>query len=599
MTPGVQNKAPNHYPPHVLREYALIADGERGAVVGPRGDIVWMCAPRWDSEAVFSALIGGRGAYAVTPVPVFVWGGYYEENSLVWHSRWTTNDGTIECRDALALPADTERAVLLRRIQAVEQNAQVRVHLDLRGKYGARALTGLSRDHGIWTARSAGLHVRWSGADAATVSRESGHHSFLTMDLTLPAGTDHDLVLEISSAPLPDEPVNPSAAWSATETAWQTAVPALDDCLAPPDTRHSYAVLRGMTSASGGMVAAATTSLPERAGAGRNYDYRYVWIRDQCYSGQAGAAIGGHDLLDDAVRFIGARLLEHGDRLAPAYTTSGQAVPDQRPLGLPGYPGGTDIVGNWVNKQFQLDAFGESLLLFAAAAQLDRLDTDGWRAARTAADAIGNRWSEPDAGIWEIDDQPWTHSRLTCAAGLRALAGAHPSSADAVEWLSLADRIVADTSAHALNPATGAWQRSPDDPRLDASLLLCGLRGAIPPDDPRTVATLSAYARDLTVNGYAYRFQQDERPLGQAEGAFSLCGFLMALATHQQGDVLSAQGWFERTKAACGTPQLYSEEYDAAQHQMRGNLPQAFVHALMVEAAARLANDAVRQTAGA
>ncbi|MGI8433558.1 MAG: trehalase-like domain-containing protein [Nocardioidaceae bacterium] len=332
MTPGVENKAPDHYPSHVLREYALIADGERGAVVGPRGDIVWMCAPRWDSDAVFSALIGGRGGYAVTPVPVIVWGGYYEENSLIWHSRWTTHDGTVECRDALALPADPDRLVLLRRIQAVEGNAQVRVHLDLRGKYGARALTGLSRDHGIWTARSAGLHVRWSGADAAAASRESGHHSFLTMDLTLPVGTDHDLVLEISSVPLPDEPVNPSAAWSATETAWQTAVPDLEDCLAPPDTRHSYAVLRGMTSASGGMVAAATTSLPERAGAGRNYDYRYVWIRDQCYSGQAGAAIGGHDLLDDAGRFIGARLLEHGDRLAPAYTTTGLAVPDQRPL---------------------------------------------------------------------------------------------------------------------------------------------------------------------------------------------------------------------------------------------------------------------------
>jgi GH15 family glucan-1,4-alpha-glucosidase len=410
------------------------------------------------------------------------------------------------------------------------------------------------------------------------------------MELTVPAGSSHDFVLEIGAGALPDTPVDPTVAWVATEASWRSAVPELADCLNPPDARHSYAVLRGLTSASGAMVAAATTSLPERAEAGRNYDYRYAWIRDQCYAGEAMAAAGGHELLDDAVRFVSARLLEHGDRLAPAYTSVGGVVPDQRNLGLSGYPGGTDIIGNWVNKQFQLDVFGESLLLLAAAARLDRIDTESWRAAEVAADAIATRWTEPDAGIWEIDDQPWTHSRLICAAGLRAIASAHPGNGDAVDWLSLADRIVADTSAHAIDREAGNWQRTPDDPRLDAALLLPGLRGAVPADDPRTVATLAAYTRDLAREGFAYRFRQDDRPLGRAEGTFQLCGFLMALSTHQQGDSLAALGWYERTRAACGPPQLYSEEYDAAQHQMRGNLPQAFVHALMVEASSRLAS---------
>ena len=129
------------------------------------------------------------------------------------------------------------------------------------------------------------------------------------------------------------------------------------------------------------MVAAATTSLPERAEAGRNYDYRYVWIRDQCYAGQAAAAAGAPALLDDAVRFVTARILDHGPDLKPAYTTQGAAVPDQRTLDLPGYPGGKNLIGNWVNQQFQLDAFGESLLLLAAAGRADRLDTDHWKAA--------------------------------------------------------------------------------------------------------------------------------------------------------------------------------------------------------------------------
>ena len=331
------------------------------------------------------------------------------------------------------------------------------------------------------------------------------------------------------------------------------------------------------------MVAAATTSLPERAEAGRNYDYRYVWIRDQCYVGHAVAADGPHPLLDDAVRFVGARLLEHRENLAPAYTTTGGPIPDPRQLELSGYPGGFDIIGNRVAGQFQLDAFGEALLLFAEAAGFGRLDTDGWAAAETAAEAIARRWTEPDAGIWEIDNRPWTHSRLTAAGGLRAIASAHPAMNRAAEWLSLADTIVADTARRATASA-GHWQRSPEDPGLDAALLLPGLRGAVPADDPRTIATLAAYARDLTKDGYAYRFRPDGRPLGDAEGAFLLCGFLLALALEQQGDSLSAQGWYERTRTACGPPQLFSEEYDQSQRQMRGNLPQAFVHALMIEA---------------
>ena len=576
------------YPPHVLREYALLADGERGAILGPRGDIVWMCAPRWDSDAIFSSLIGGSGAYAITPVDTYVWGGYYEPGSLIWRSRWVTTHGIIECREALAYPADPHRLILLRRVIAVDGDAHVQVTLSPHSNFGNDALLQLRQSAGAWTARTGRLNLRWAGAAQAQPEGNRSHRR-LTFECSVPAGQYRDFVLEISDQSLPSEIPSPARLWEATETAWHAAVPAVTNALASADTRHSYAVLQGLTSRGGGMVAAATTSLPERANAGRNYDYRYVWIRDQCYAGQAVAAGGPHPLLDDAVSYVGARLLEHADRMAPAYTTTGAPVPDQHHLNLPGYPGGSDIIGNWVNQQFQLDAFGEALLLFAAAAGHDRLDTDGWKAAETAAAAISRRWTEPDAGIWEIDDRPWTHSRLTAAAGLRAIAATHPSPERAGEWLSLADAIVADTARHATAPA-GHWQRSPDDAGLDAALLLPGLRGAVPADDPRTIATLAAYTRDLTRDGYAYRFRQDARPLGDAEGAFLLCGFLMALATNQQDDQLTARGWYERTRAACGPPQLLSEEYDAAQHQMRGNLPQAFVHALMIESSIRLAD---------
>ncbi len=583
-------RARPHAAPQPLRQYALLADGERGVVLGPRGDFVWMCAPRWDSAAVFSSLIGGPGLYAVTPMARFVWGGYYEEGSLIWRDRWVTEDDIVECREALAFPGDPHRAVLLRRVSAERAPARLSVVLDPCADFGEHPMRELARDDdGVWTARAGELWLRWRGAAHATPC--GGKDGWLAAELTVRPGEHHDLVLEISDVPFADGPPDPALTWRATEAAWARTVPDLSHTIARRDARHAYTVLRGLTGSAGGMVAAATTSLPERAEQGRNYDYRYVWIRDQCYAGQAVAAAGTPALLDDAVRFVTARLHEHGPNLAPAYSVDGSPIPDQRELGLAGYPGGFDLVGNWVNKQFQLDGLGEALLLFAAAARCDRLDPDGWSAAEIAAKAIEARWREPDAGVWELDNRMWAHSRLICAAGLRAIAAVAEPAPAAGRWCAQADALVTETAATCLHPS-GRWQRSPDDPGLDGALLLPPIRGALPADDPRTTTTLRAYAAELTEDHLAYRFRHDDRPLADAEGAFVLCGFVMALAQRQQGDLPSAMRWFERNRAACGPAGLFSEEYDVAQRQMRGNLPQAFVHALMLECAARLAEAA-------
>jgi GH15 family glucan-1,4-alpha-glucosidase len=571
--------------PHVLREYSLLADGERGALVGPRGDIVWMCFPRWDSEGLFSSLIGGQGAYSVTPRARFVWGGFYEPGGLIWRSRWVTEESLIECREALALPGRPERAVILRRVVALDKRARVRVVLNPRGGFGDTPARGLRRsDEGHWRGRVGDAQFLWSGAPDAEPRADGHGGKALCAELELDEGGHHDLVLVIDAREEP-EPVDAEPLWKGTEAAWAERVPRLEQTAAPRDARHAYAVLSGLTSGGGGMVAAATTSLPERAQEGRAFDYRYVWIRDQSYTGPAVARAGPHQLLDEAVRFVGERLLEDGRELRPAYTVAGERVPDERQLDLPGYPGGTDTIGNWVNEQFQLDAFGEALLLFAAADRHDHVDADGWRAAEIAAEAIAARWREPDAGIWELDPANWTHSRLICAAGLRAI-GRRPQAGErASEWMALADTLTSDAATNGLHPS-GRWQRAPEDPRLDASLLLAAIRGAVPAEDPRTLATLRAMEEELIEDGYAYRYRPDERALGEAEGAFLLCGFWMALAWYQQGDQARAARWFERNRAACGPPGLLSEEFDVRQRQMRGNLPQAFVHALLLECAA-------------
>ena len=170
--------------PHVLREYALIADGERGALIGPDGAIAWLCAPRWDSPAVFSGLLGGQGRYAVTPSdPWNVWGGYYETGSLIWRSRWGGGSSHTECREALARPADPHKAVILRRIEAVDGPARVDVLLDVRAGFGRSRMTGLSRTGGCWTGRSGAIRFRWSGAARARRTADG-----LAFTLSLPAG---------------------------------------------------------------------------------------------------------------------------------------------------------------------------------------------------------------------------------------------------------------------------------------------------------------------------------------------------------------------------------------------------------------------------
>lgn len=570
--------------PHVLREYALLADGERGALIGPSGDICWLCAPYWHSDAVLTSLIGGRGVYAVTPHDRFVWGGRYEDGTLIWQSRWMTDHGVVWCRDALAFPGDAQRLVLLRRISAPDHRARFDVTLDLRSGYGRSGMTQVHRDHGVWTGRCGGLRVRWTGGGKATRHRSGALRTTVELD----RGEQHDLVLELSSAALPTDPPDADNAWEATEYGWSQAVPELSGSVSARDARHSYAVLRGLTSSGGGMVAAATTSLPERADRGRNYDYRYVWIRDQALTGQAIATTGAYPLLDDAVRFVSARLHEHGARLAPAYTVHADPVPDERQLRLPGYPGGNDVLGNQVRGQFQLDIFGEALSLLAAAARLDRLESRDWRAAEIAVDAIAQRWTEPDAGIWELQNANWTESRLACVAGLRAAAGAGAPPAQAARWLTLADTIFAEVAATCTHPS-GRWQRAPDDAGLDAALVLPQIRGAVAADDPRTDRTMSALLAELADDHYLYRFRQQPGPLDEAEGAFLLCGFLMAISQHQRGAEVEAFRWFERNRSACGPPSLFSEEYDVTQRQLRGNLPQAFVHALMIEASVRLA----------
>jgi GH15 family glucan-1,4-alpha-glucosidase len=573
---------------HVLRAYALVADGERGAVIGPAGEVAWLCFPGWDDGPVFASLLGGAGRYVIRPTGRFVWGGQYDEGTLIWRNRWLIGGNVTDCVEALAFPGRPDRAVLVRRVIARQGPAEVSVHLELRHDFGnGRPARLRATAPGIWEGRLGGVHVRWQPTRVVRDVEWSAGAAHVVARLD--AGTHVDFTLELSTTGFDDDPADADEVLKATALEWEAVAPSsIGVDLAERDVRHAIAVLRGMTTASGAMVAAATTSLPERADEGRNYDYRYAWIRDQCYTGIAAARAteAADAMVDDAVRFVHEQILADGPKLRPAYRHTGELVPDEQAIDLPGYPGAAEVyVGNPAGGQFQLDIFGEALSLFAAAAARDRMTGDAWRAAEVAVAAIVARWTEPDAGVWEVEPARYTHSRLACVAGLRAIAAHAPGGGSrTTRWLALADAIMADVAANSVH-RSGRWQRASDDDRVDAALLLAGIRGALPVDDPRMEATLAAVRQELVVDGYTFRYQVDNAPLGQAEGAFLLCGFWLAQATHLAGDAVAAAHLFERNRAACGPPGIYTEEYDTHERQLRGNFPQAFVHAALVETA--------------
>lgn len=571
--------------PAVLREHTLIADGERGAVIGPHGNILWLCVPRWHDEPVFAALIGGRGHYTVTPSDSWnVWGGSYRSNSLIWGGRWVTTDSIIECEDSLSYPADLDVAVILRRIRAVSGTARMTVSLQPSSGFDGHLLSETSRDDdGVWTGQADDVRIRWQGARDAELNTEG----CLQFELELDEGEEHVLALELSRSDLPETPPDAGELLESTYRSWDRTVSEVDRPGTNADILHSYAVLAGLTSQDHGMVAAATMSLPERPKAHRDYDYRYAWIRDQCYAGQAVAQLGPNSLFESALTFVSGRINEHGMDLKPAYRVDGGELPAEHRVGLLGYPGGTNIAGNWVHDQFQLDTIGEALNLFSKAAELDRMNGHRWEAVATCVRIIEERWQRPDAGVWELDDDFWTHSRLACVAGLRSIAS-HTTREEGARWESLAEAIMADIGADGTDE-NGAWRQLPDRPGTDAAILLPLVRGALPVSDPRVVATLDAVRRELNRDGHIYRFRHAGKRLGDAEGSFTVCGFMTALATAAQGDLPAAIHYFERARSAKTSSGLFTEEFDVGSHQLRGNLPQGFVHALFIETAMKLA----------
>ena len=520
------------FPLHVLSEYALLADGERGVLVGPRGDFAWMCAPRWDSDAVFSTLIGGAGdvrrhpGRAVLRVGRLLRDGHPDLAQPVGHHG----------------PGD--------RVPRGAEHARRPAHR--RGRCAASwPSTARPRSGCCWTREAGfGQHqlgrspggtacgppaaVRCTCAGPAIPATAQRRGRELLALITVPAGGHHDLVLEIS-----DRPLNGPARRS------RRGVAGHRDGLGaggPRADRHH----RGPRRPARLRRAARPDQLrrrhggrgdhePARAGRGRTQlrlpvrlDPRPVLRRP---GGRRGRCLPAARFR--AVGFVAERILADGPQLKPAYTVTGGPVPDERQLHLPGYPGGSAKVGNWVNKQFQLDAFGEALLLLAAAARHDRLDREHWRgrgggrrgdreaARRSRRRDLGTGRAALGAFPADLRGRP-ARRRRGRPGPVRARPGADsPTRCSPTSPPTACTRPAAGS---ARPTTTGSTPRCCSPPCAERC------RPAIPGRWPPWTRCTPSWASD----GYVYRYRPDERPLGAAEGAFLLCGFAMALAVHSR-----------------------------------------------------------------
>ena len=282
------------FPPHVLREYAFIADGERGGLVGPRGDIVWMCAPRWDTDGgLRRADRRRRGGYAVTPEDRYVWGGYYEPGSLIWRSRWVGSGASSSAARRSPSRATQNRVVMLRRIERAGRERRGSRSCSTSGPdSGAARLQALGQVSrradraGSGPARRPGTcagSARWAGAPGRGQTRDrqrTGH------ELALPAWrAARPGARGVRTGRSGDQPASPAEAVAHHRAAWEHAVPACEGVTATRDASHACAVLARPDS-SGRRHGRRGHDQPAGAGGGgRNYDYRYAWIRDQCYAG--------------------------------------------------------------------------------------------------------------------------------------------------------------------------------------------------------------------------------------------------------------------------------------------------------------------------
>ncbi|HXE51761.1 MAG TPA: glycoside hydrolase family 15 protein [Tepidisphaeraceae bacterium] len=583
-----------------IEDYALIGDCQTAALVGKDGSIDWLCVPRFDSGACFAALLGTpeHGRWLITPVGAArSIRRRYRDSTLILETEYDTDEGTVTLIDFM--PPRNGPPELVRLVEGKRGTMRMRTELTIRFDYGSIVpwVRRLEGDHGLRAiAGPDTLYCR-------TKVPLKGQNMHTAGDFTVAADQRiaFTLTWNPTYAPAPAH-TNPETALRDTEKWWRKwSQRCTYDGRWQEQVLRSLITLKALTyEPTGGIVAAATSSLPESLGGKRNWDYRFCWLRDATFTLYAMNVGGYHDEAKAWRKWLVNAVAGTPADLQIMYGLAGERRLTELELPwLPGYDNSHPVrVGNDAYQQKQLDVYGELMDSLYTARQLGLgRDDEAWRIEEGIADYLATAWREPDKGIWEIrgDKRPFTYSKVMAWAAFdRAVKSVEQfgEKGDADKWRRARDEVYREVMDAGFNHDVNAFTQYYGSKEPDASLLLLPMVGFIDARDPRMLGTVDLIKRKLMRDGFVERYSTSSGVDGLpgSESVFLICTFWLADNLAMQGKKSEAEELFERVLAISNDVGLLSEEYDPARRRMVGNFPQAFSHVGLVNCARNLSS---------
>ncbi len=579
-----------------IEDYGLIGDTHTAGLVGRNGSIDWLCLPRFDSGACFAALLGEarHGRWIINPAaPTTATSRRYRTQTLILETTFETASGVVRVIDFMT-PRRGEPDVI-RIVEGVRGEVPMEMELVIRFDYGSIV---------PWVRTIDGHLQAIAGPDAVslwTTAQTHGKDLTTRADFVVRAGEQVPfLLMWYPSHGAPPEPVDAVRALEETERWWR------DWCARctyqgpwHDQVVRSLITIKALTYApTGGIVAAPTTSLPEKIGGVRNWDYRFCWLRDATFSLYA-LMIGGYT--DEAIAWRDWLLRAAAGDPATLHVMYGvegtRRLPELELPWLPGYEDSRPVrTGNAAVNQLQLDVYGEVM----DALHLSRRagiapDPESWALQRALVTFLEDAWCQPDEGIWEVRGprRHFTHSKVMAWVAFdRAIKAVERYGLDGPvdRWRQLRAEVHREVCQRGFDSERNTFTQYFGSTELDASLLMVPLVGFLPADDPRVVGTVRAIERDLLRNGLVQRYRTHEQidGLPAGEGVFLACSFWLADNYALQGRHQEAQDLFARLRALCNDLGLLAEEYDPDLRRQLGNFPQAFSHVMLINTARNL-----------
>ena len=579
-----------------IEDYAFLSDTQTGALVSRDGCVDWLCFPRFDSGACFASLLGDgkNGRWSFFPKDdITETRRRYQDGTLILETEIETARGAVRLIDFM--PPRGENPDIVRIIEGLRGSVRMKMELIIRFGYG-RTIP--------WVRKRNGDLEAIAGPDAIilrTPVETCGEDLTTVADFTVAEGERVPFVLTwFASHQKPPRAIDPEHALRDTITYWKKWS---QNCRSYGPWHEavvrSLITLKGLTYApTGGIVAAATTSLPEEIGGVRNWDYRYCWLRDETYTLYALMNAGYLDEARAWREWLLRAVAGSAAQMQIMYGVQGERRLDEHEIPwLAGYENSKPVrIGNAASNQFQLDVYGEVLgaMYVAHRAGIETNETE-WRMQVELMKFLETKWRDPDEGIWEVRGGPqqFTHSKLMAWLAFdRAVKLVEECNCAAGEhlerWQKIRDEIHAQVCELGYNVKKKAFTQFYGSDQLDASLLVLPLIEFLPLDDERVVNTVEAIERELMQDGLVLRYRTDRNDvdgLPGSEGVFLPCSFWLADCLHLLGRTREARELFERLLDLRNDLGLLSEEYDPKAKRQLGNFPQAFTHVALVNTA--------------